>query len=968
MLGGVTMRAGYAAGLLLVLVLGILSPQALWADASSTIGSPANPGEFSVITVDTNTPNPYTIGIASGTQNSHLTVTVLPEAGLLVGGSPGINLWSTSTVTNNGTITATTNAFAGILGINGNSITNNGDIFAQGNGIFLQGNNIVTHAGMVSSSIYSGIVLGDDNSLTITGPVVGADTGVLLGDRNTLISTADLVGTSGPALHIGSDNGGPTYPTKSVSQTGNLTSTSGDGLTAGDRNTVILTGNITAGSRGIALGSNNLYTGTGAIHAAADGIRALSENTLTHTGAITSTGASGIYVGSGVAGTPQVINQAGTITAAATGLFAGNYSTITVDGNISAGTGHGIQVNSNNTLTYDGTLNSSIANGIHAVNQNTMTTRGSVTGADYGVFGFDNNTLTNYGSIASGGGSEGVWLRNNSNITNAGIITGANGTAVKFQGGTNTLTLETGSVLNGSASGGPGDDTLIFEGSGTEDSAFESFETLVMAGTDWTLSGASSVGTAIVLQGVLRVNGTLVSTTTVNTGASLGGTGTLVGNVTNNGKISPGNSIGTTTILGDLVQGPNSEIEIETENGMGDLVQVSGTASLAGNLHVIHSGPDVAYSALTAGTVTGTFDTVTHAASRVQTVVSYTANSVDLATVSPAGLDARTDLALRNGTLLLDTLSGRLHGRQGVMTGTTRSPNASLYGPYQSTALDDRGFWFRGLGQYGERSESEGVLGSETRLTGLVLGGDNHLSDHSTFGGAFAYTQGDAEVEQDVASTSADSYMLGAYYGYERETSDTARFFFDASLGGGLNSYDSQRNVFNQGTGSLATANFDGTTLGARLASGMDFAMGYSTLRPMGIVDYIWAHQDAHSETGAGATDVQYDAQDAQALKLAALLAFTFDVQVGDSTLTPEIRAGVAHEMAMDDRTVGGRIPGLGGAFALPGNDQDETRGVLGLGGSWWFQDSFSAFLDANGEFGSETKTYTLTGGMRFLF
>ncbi len=834
MLGGETMKAGYAAGLVPVLVSAILFPQALWADAVITgTGTVANPDPSDVITVNTDSPNPYAIGIGSGTTSNWLTVDVLPDAGLLVGGAAGINVHSNSTVTNDGTVTATTNFFAGILGVNANTITNNGDIFAQGNGIFLQGNNIVTHAGMVSSSIYSGIVLGNDNTLTITGPVVGADTGVLLGDRNTLVSTADLVGTSGPALHIGSDNGGLAYPAKSISQTGDLTSTSGDGLTAGDRNTIILTGNISAGSSGIALGNNNIYTGTGTIQAAADGIR----------------------------------------------------------------------------------------------------------------------------------------LGSNNAVTNAGTITGGNGTAVSFQAGTNTLTLETGSVLNGGASGGMDVDTLVLAGSGTEDDVFQGFEILNMTGTDWTLSGNSTVNTTQVQQGTLRVNGTLVSNTTVDPGANLGGTGTLVGHVTNNGKISPGNSIGTTTILGDLVQGPNSEIEIETENGLGDLVQVSGTASLAGNLHVIHAGPDVAYSALTAGTaVTGTFDTVTHAASRVQTVVSYTANSVDLATVSPAGLDARTDLVLGNGTLFLDTLSGRLHGRQGVMTGTTRSPRAALYGPYQSTALDDRGFWFRGLGQYGERRESDGVLGSETRLTGLVLGSDNHVSEHSTFGGAFAYTQGDADVAQNVASTSADSYMLGAYYGYERDTSDTARFFFDAALGGGLNSYDSQRSVFNQGAGSMATANFDGTTLAARLASGMDFAMGYSTLRPMGIVDYIWAHQDTFTESGAGATDVQYDAQDAQALKLAALLAFTFDIQVGDSTLTPEIRAGVAHEMAMDDRTVGGRIPGLGGAFTLPGNDQDETRGVLGLGGSWWFADSFSAFLDANGEFGSETKIYTLTGGMRFLF
>jgi len=757
------MKTGYALISQFIFLWMALSAPVVFADALASSGTPADPNVNAVITVNTDAPNPYTTGIGSGSQSNGITVEVLPGAELLVSTHPGIHLHSTSTVNNDGSVTATTAGQPGILGVNGNTVSNTGTITAVGDALSLGGNNVVHHSGTITSSAGSGVV-------------------------------------------------------------------------------------------------------------------ALSDNT------------------------------------------------VTVDGSINA-----------------------VSRGIHALDRNTLTVHGSITAGNIGIYGGDDNTLTN-----------------------TGTITGGSGISIYLGSGTNSLTLDTGSILNGTVIGGTGTDRLVLQGTGTEDDVFQGFEFLTMTGTDWTLSGDSTFTVASIQQGILHVDGTLTANTNVSAGATLGGGGTLQGTVTNDGTLRPGNSVGTMAISGSLVQGAGSVLEIETAGGYGDQVQVSGapgTAALAGTLQLVPSGPDVSYSALTTtGGVTGTFDTVTQTSPRVQSMVTYTASNVNVTTLSPAGMDARTDMALSNGTLFLDTLSGRLHGMQGVVTHSRRSPTASLHGPYQSTKLGSNGFWFRGLGRNGERDMSDGVLGSQTRLGGLVLGGDRRLSEQDTLGGALAFTRGDAEVDQDAGSSTADNIMLGIYYGYERPTSETAHVFFDAALGGGINNYNTRRNVFNQGSGTAAMADFDGTTLGARIAGGMGFDMGRTTLRPVGIVDYIWARQDAYNEYGAGSANTQYDSQAAQALKLAAILALDHSFQISASTLTPEIRIGVAHEMALDDRSVGAEVPGLGGAFTLQGNDKDETRGVLGLGGSWWFQDSVSAFLDARGEFGSETKTYTLSGGMRFLF
>jgi fibronectin-binding autotransporter adhesin len=72
--------------------------------------------------------------------------------------------------------------------------------------------------------------------------------------------------------------------------------------------------------------------------------------------------------------------------------------------------------------------------------------------------------------------------------------------------------------------------------------------TLVLTGTS-TYSGATAVN-----GGKLTVNGSIPnSTLTVNGGATLGGIGTIGNAIINNGTLSPGNSIGTITVNGNLV-------------------------------------------------------------------------------------------------------------------------------------------------------------------------------------------------------------------------------------------------------------------------------------------------------------------------------------------------------------------------------------------------------------------------------
>ena len=89
--------------------------------------------------------------------------------------------------------------------------------------------------------------------------------------------------------------------------------------------------------------------------------------------------------------------------------------------------------------------------------------------------------------------------------------------------------------------------------------------------------------------GTLTVNGqTLIgnpSGLTVNSGALVGGNGTLPATIINAGAtLSPGNSIGTITVQGNLTFASGSSYVVEVSPVAADRTNVTGTAALSGNV------------------------------------------------------------------------------------------------------------------------------------------------------------------------------------------------------------------------------------------------------------------------------------------------------------------------------------------------------------------------------------------------
>ncbi len=154
---------------------------------------------------------------------------------------------------------------------------------------------------------------------------------------------------------------------------------------------------------------------------------------------------------------------------------------------------------------------------------------------------------------------------------------------------------------------------------------------LAMYGTDndiLTLSGVNSNSTTFnddlknietinLSGGTWYINGDVYNSLNgINmTGGVLGGTGTLESLNVIDGTLAPGNSIGTTTINGDLTLGADSTLEVEIDNsGNSDKLVVSGDASINGGTLKPISTETITesqeYTIIEAQNVFGKFDTV----------------------------------------------------------------------------------------------------------------------------------------------------------------------------------------------------------------------------------------------------------------------------------------------------------------------------------------------------------------------
>ncbi len=611
------------------------------------------------------------------------------------------------------------------------------------------------------------------------------------------------------------------------------------------------------------------------------------------------------------------------------------------------------------TLSQNGaTLN--LASASTALSMRNTTISGNLAITAGGSIAFDatnNGTATISGNVDLGGSTTVFNIANGTADTDmliSGVI--SNGALTKTGAGTLVLsgantygsgTLISAGTLQGNSTSlqGPitNNATLVFDQTtaGNYLNSMSGSGTLIKNGAGTLiLTNANTVGPVVLNAGTLIVNGTLNGggAMTIAPGADLRGNGTITKDLTVNGIISPGNSIGTINLFGNQIFGPTSILENEITPSNSDLVNIVGNLTIqpGASLHILpDTGTYIApftYTIIQTTTgVSGTF-TVSNTLPLFDMAVIYTPLDVflqlngfvpfsNLVTNGNAGKVAHcldklpspqgTDLAavksaLRSLSSFAEIEEALFQMQPSLFTSLALTKeNDTLY---VSNAVLNRldeithsclnlysssRIWATALGgdtlQEGKGQEP----GYHATCPGLALGAEGSIGSEGYFGGCLAYTYSQLHWKQAQDSSAKIQAIYAGIYGKWVKKSG----YLEGALFGSYDFYNTERNIEFSTIDRQANGSHTGQEGSGHLKGAWIFYKKHLTAMMMfARFDYLLLHENKFSETGANSLNLHVQSKNSDLLSSEAGFDFSHCFLANGRTFSPFLQASAIYE------------------------------------------------------------------------
>lgn len=969
--------------------------------------------------------NGGTISATSGAGISLAAGGSINNSGLISGTSYGVIATGGNTqITNTGTIKATGANGIGVLfeADASGTIDNVGTIDgAGGTAVKFSGgtNELIIESGGVLSGIADGA--DGNNTLLIEGTGQLSDAQII-GFQNTEFSGTSTLDTTtavvNPTIASGASvvNQGTMSGALNVGGAGVLDNPGTITTAAASTNSGTLTSEGTFINSSV-LTNNGSFSNSGGL---------TNSGTLTNNGSLTNIGVltnNGSFANAGALTNNGTINGAGSLSNSASvvnnGRITGDTNGITGSGSITntgtiigtAGTGvqmtgPGVLTNAANALIQGGQYGIQVGTGGTVNNAGTILDD-AIAGAALGSGAVVNNS----GTI--GGVTGAVFTGTGATLASSGTISGSGGVAVQFDAGANSLTLDTGSVLNGDIDGGGGAGQITLTGSGTLTNAVSHFGAgsglEIASGANWIASGNWAIAT-----------------------------------VTNAGLFHAGTLTTPLQLTGNFTQLPGATLQVALGgNGNASKFAIDGSAALAGTLALVPTGSftvaGTRYTILTASSgVSGVFGQVTFSNALLAPNLTYdtndvvvtfgqlpvsTATSVPLGggtpnqratafaldkavAVNPAafaatltGLDQMSAAQVRAS---LDRLSGEnfaslptialmageqfvsqfqqqailarlgdsatAAGRDAAAAGG-RQQLASLNGapvanPWANLSLP-WGIWAAGYGQMGHLDGDGNTHGLSESVTGAAVGADYKVNPALRVGLAVGYGSAAYSLDNGGGAGDVNYTQVGVYSDYTK-----GPVYLDGMLGVAVGDGSTSRDASLRGAPAEAHADVSSTEVLGGIETGYRLPLNRTlTLTPFAGLSFGTVWQNAFTESGAGALDLSTQNQSKSSVKSTLGARLAADVPVSRWLVASSLQVGWSHEFAPTDRNSIAYFAGLPStAFTVAGARVPGNSAMVAVGLSTRVSAGGSLNLHYDGYFSGTGSSNAVTGSFRYVW
>ena len=344
-----------------------------------------------------------------------------------------------------------------------------------------------------------------------------------------------------------------------------------------------------------------------------------------------------------------------------------------------------------------------------------------------------------------------------------------------------------------------------------------------------------------------------------------------------------------------------------------------------------------------------------------ESLTSFYEISFSAANIQRLTLENRLDAVRASSGSINDPSGDETVGLEKTAYDGKTSKNPPVLQPITQPRFD---FWAVGFGDFVNLDSDFNAKGYRFTTGGFDLGFDYRFLNHFVIGvmGSYAHTWTDLEPGSVTVNTGRGGLYASYFTGESEVLENKGRFYVNAGIYGGHNTYDSSR----QGLAGNATGNTDGNEWSGFISAGYDFHNRNLTIGPIASLQYTNVYISGFTETGSLAPlSIHSDSEESLRSDL-GFRAF-YQWHLGGLLLAPYLTAAWEHEFKYSALPITAGladIPGPNQTFFGPVEGHDSA--VLSAGLSVQWTPMISTYIGYDGQLGrGQYSSNAVTGGVR---